>query len=39
MDGMGIQVAIVLAGVKSTILLFHKEERGGLGGLRWMNLP
>ena len=32
-------VLIVLTGVKSTILLLDKEERGCLGGFGWSDFP
>ena len=31
MDGVGAQVAVVLAWAKGSILLWYKEEGGGLG--------
>ena len=31
-DGMLVQIAVILAGAEFPILLFDKEERGGLGG-------
>ena len=34
LDGMGVQVSIVLARSKGPILLWYKEERGSLGGFR-----
>ena len=37
-DGVFIDVAVVLAWAKSAILLFNKEERRGLGGVRWADL-
>ena len=37
-DGVFVDIAVVLAGAESSILLFHKEERGGLGGVRWVDL-
>ena len=33
-DGVGVQVAVVLAWVKGSILLWYKEEGGGLGELQ-----
>ena len=38
-DGVLVQVAIVLAGVEFPVLLFDKEEKGGLGGVGGANLP
>ena len=32
-DGMLIQIAVILAGAEFPILLFDEEERGGLGGV------
>ena len=37
-DSVGVQVAVILAWAKSSILLGYKEEGGGLGGLRRYNL-
>ena len=31
-DGVGVQVAVILAWVKGSVLLGYKEEGGGLGG-------
>ena len=39
MDGMGVQIVVVLTGVESTILLLYKEERGCLGRFGCMDLP
>ena len=38
LDGVFIQIMIVLAGAKFPILLLDKEERGGLGRIRGMDL-
>ena len=32
-DGMLVQIVVILAGAEFPILLFDKEERGGLGGV------
>ena len=37
-DGVLVQVAIVLAGAEFPVLLFDKEEGGGLGGVGGANL-
>ena len=37
-DGMFVDVAVILAGAKSSILLFDEEERRGLGGVGWAYL-
>ena len=37
-DGVFVDVAVVLTGAKSTVLLFNKEERRGLGGVGWADL-
>jgi hypothetical protein len=36
--GMGIEISVVLARTEFAILLFHKEERGGLRGFGGSNL-
>ena len=38
-DGMRVQVMIILAGAERTVLLCNKEERSGLWGLGWNDLP
>ena len=38
MSGMFIEISVILAGVEFAILLFNKEERGCLGGIRRSNL-
>ena len=37
-DGVLIQIAIILIGVEFPVLLFDKEEGGGLGGVEEANL-
>ena len=39
LDGVFIQVVVVLAGMKFPIFFFDEEERGGLGGIGGMDLP
>ena len=34
-DGVFVDVSVVLAGAESAVLLFNKEEGGGLGGIGW----
>jgi hypothetical protein len=36
--GMGVEILVVLARAEFAVLLFHKEERGGLRGLGGSNL-
>ena len=38
MNGVFVDVAIVLAGAESSILLFDEEERGGLWRIGWADL-
>ena len=38
LDGMLIQVVIILAGTEFSILLFDEEERGGLGRVGGVDL-
>ena len=38
-SGVFIEVAVILTRVEFAILLFDKEERGGLGGVGRTNLP
>ena len=37
-DGMFVDVAVILARVKSSVLLFDKEEGGRLWQVGWVNL-
>ena len=37
MDGVFVDVAVVLAWAEPSILLFNKEEGRGLGGVGWMD--
>jgi hypothetical protein len=37
-DHVFINVTVVLAGSESSIIFLDKEERGGLGGIRWADL-
>ena len=34
-NGVFIDITVVLTGAESSIFLFHEEERRGLGGVRW----
>ena len=36
-DGILVQIAVILTGAEFPVLLFDKEERGGLGGVRGMD--
>ena len=38
MDGVFIHVMVILARAESSVFLFHKEERRGLGRVGWTDL-
>ena len=38
LDGVGVQVVVILAWAKGSVLLWYKEERQGLGRFRGYNL-
>ena len=38
-DGVGVQIVVILAWAKSSILLWYKEEGGGLGGFEGTICP
>ena len=39
MNGVFIDISIVLAGAESSVFLFDEEEGRGLRGVRWADLP